>query len=135
MIYFVQAGLSKGPIKIGYVESLSMMSQRLTALQVGNSEVLSLVTTLPGGMDRERELHAQFAEGRLRGEWFRWDTPGLQEVIQQGADDEALVLMEGLRYCTWCKRRLVHPPRTRVCGEECEREKKRDQSRRWKAAR
>lgn len=133
MIYFVQAG-QRGPVKIGYVESPNMMDQRLRFLQTGNPEPLYVVTSLPGDLVRERELHAQFAEGRIRGEWFRWETPGLQDLIAEGVEAEALQLVAGLRYCTWCKEQLIRPPRTRVCGEECERAKKRAAASAWKAA-
>ncbi len=134
MIYFVQAG-QRGPVKIGYVEHPSGMDRRLDSLQIGNCEQLYLVTSLPGGLDREREFHRRFAEGRLRGEWFRWDTPGLQELMYDAVQAEALQLTgTQLRYCSWCKTNLVHPPRTRLCSDECERAKKRATARAWKEA-
>jgi hypothetical protein len=134
VIYFVQAGAARGPIKIGYVEASNMMDQRLRVLRTGNAEPLYLIATLPGDLDREREFHKRFGEGRIRGEWFRWDTPGLQELIDEAMEAETLQLVEGLCYCTWCKVSLVFPPRTRVCGEDCERAKKRAAARAWKAA-
>jgi hypothetical protein len=135
VIYFIQAGEQRGPIKIGHTEGPHMLRSRLNVLQIGNPEVLHLVTTLPGGLERERVLHERFAAGHMRGEWFRWDTPGLQEFIYEAVQAEAEQLVAGLRYCAWCHETLVRPPRTKLCSDACEREKKRATSRTWKEAR
>jgi len=49
--------------------------KRLRALQTGSSSVLELVHTISVDVDRvrllERELHREFANLRVRGEWFR----------------------------------------------------------------
>lgn len=92
MIYFVHAGESEGPIKIGYVRSSDMMPRRLRFLQVGNAEPLHLLALMPGDRDHERRLHRQFVEGRLCGEWFRWDTPGLRGLVSEALEAEAAVL-------------------------------------------
>jgi hypothetical protein len=134
MIYFVQAG-ERGPIKIGFVQHPTYMDQRLGLLQTGNPEKLYVLTSLPGGLDRESELHARFAKGRMSGEWFRPDTPGLPELIYEAIQAETEQIVSGYHYCTWCKTNLVRPPRTRLCSDECERAKKRATAKAWKAAR
>jgi len=49
--------------------------KRLRALQTGSAEVLQLVHTIAVDVDSvrllERTLHKEFANLRVRGEWFR----------------------------------------------------------------
>jgi hypothetical protein len=136
MIYFVQSGDSNGPIKIGYVDNETFLPQRLGLLQTGNPEILYAVATMPGDLGIERALHERFVAGRIRGEWFRPDTPGLQEFIYDAVQTEALMACDHrVRFCAWCKTGIVKPPRTKLCSGECERAKKQATSRAWKAAR
>ena len=80
MIYFIQMG-DDGPIKIGRADSAP---RRIAGLQVGNPVELKLVGVLP----EELELHCEFADLALRGEWF---SPGerLLEFIERYALKEA----------------------------------------------
>lgn len=78
MIYFMQVGVTLGPVKIGYAED---PEQRRRTLQTAHAERVHIIAMVPGDRARERRLHARFAEGRLNGEWFRWDTPGLQDFL------------------------------------------------------
>lgn len=66
MIYFIQMN-DDGPIKIGVANDLSA---RLSNLQCGNPYPLKLLGCLTGGYKKEKELHEQFKEHRMRGEWF-----------------------------------------------------------------
>jgi hypothetical protein len=93
VIYFVRAG-DQGPVKIGHVEDPATMEHRLSALQTGNPVELYIAAEMPGDPDEERMLHRHFAEGRMRGEWFRADTPGLRELISDAVQREALRLWE-----------------------------------------
>ncbi len=77
-LYFIQAGES-GPIKIGLAGD---PQHRLRGLQTAHYESLRLLAERPGGPELEADLHARFAAGRLSGEWFRPDTPGLAEAIK-----------------------------------------------------
>jgi hypothetical protein len=47
-----------------------------------------LLATEPGGFERERELHAQFAHLRHTGEWFT-EAPELAEYIDALAKEQA----------------------------------------------
>lgn len=78
-LYFIQAG-EDGPIKIGITRNPEV---RLANLQVSHFETLHVRAICAGGSELETELHAHFASGRLRGEWFKADTPGLAELIEQ----------------------------------------------------
>lgn len=77
-VYFIQVAQPNGPIKIGIAADVR---KRLEGLQTGNPERLVLLAELAGGVAEEIELHARFDSGRIRGEWFRADTPGLAELI------------------------------------------------------
>ena len=68
VVYFIQAGSSRGYIKIGVADC---PERRLADLQTGNAHRLSLVAIVDGGESMERELHAKFKEDHIRGEWFR----------------------------------------------------------------
>lgn len=80
MIYFIRADHG-GPVKIGYVADEFGLDGRLSSLQVANADELYVHAVMPGDTAKERELHRRFAEGRIRGEWFRADTPGLRDLI------------------------------------------------------
>jgi hypothetical protein len=64
-IYFVVGGPF---VKIGFSTSVRF---RITSLQVGNPYRLSLLNSIPGDVDLERELHRRFSSYRAQGEWFR----------------------------------------------------------------
>jgi hypothetical protein len=81
-LYFIQT--ESGPVKIGVAAS---PAKRLQNLQTGHHERLALVCTIPNGYRLEGVLHERFAEGRIRGEWFRADTPGLAELIGELIND------------------------------------------------
>lgn len=66
-IYFVR---TRKAIKIGFATNLK---QRLTQLQVGNSNPLKVMLTVPGTKEDEALLHHLLREHRIRGEWFRPD--------------------------------------------------------------
>lgn len=63
--YFIQSG-ADGAIKIG---KTTQMSLRMSQIQNGSAEVLSLIGWIHG--DMEQDLHQHFAHLRIRGEWFR----------------------------------------------------------------
>ena len=66
MIYFIEAK-EVGRVKIGWTNNLK---GRLEALQTASPCRLEITLLLSGDMKRERELHEQFKEHRLHGEWF-----------------------------------------------------------------
>lgn len=65
MIYFIRADSA---IKIGYSVNPEM---RLGELQVGAQHDLELLGVMHGEREDEGKLHKQFANLRIRGEWFR----------------------------------------------------------------
>jgi hypothetical protein len=68
-VYFVQAE-SGGPVKIGVSTDRALLG-RLAQLQGGNPELLVIRRFVDGGYRVEADLHARFADYRIRrSEWF-----------------------------------------------------------------
>lgn len=130
-VYFVQAGGIAGPVKIGIAAD---PESRLVDMQIGNHEALVLLAAVPGSAPREKDLHRRFAAGRVRGEWFAWDTPGLAQEIAHAIDEE-IAFEYADRLCAHCRVRAVEPPRTKVCSEACYQARKRAVTTDWKASR
>lgn len=80
MIYFIQSGDS-GPIKIGYTNGDA--ESRLRGLQTGNPEKLNLIMTMPGSINMEKKLHADFEKDRLNGEWFQASGKLIEFITKQ----------------------------------------------------
>lgn len=64
-VYFI--GGESGPVKIGTSQN---PRARLRAVQCHHPYPLSILATVPGGVEVERGLHKRFADHRLNGEWF-----------------------------------------------------------------
>ena len=68
-IYFIEMEGSEA-IKIGRTDA-NDVTQRMRQLQTGQPAKLRLIGTIEGGAEVERNLHEQFADLRINGEWFR----------------------------------------------------------------
>lgn len=75
-VYCVQRG-ETGSIKIGFTTT---PFRRIPALDTASDVELRVLAFVPGGRALERALHRQFAEDRLRREWFK-PSPRLLERI------------------------------------------------------
>ena len=70
-VYFIRAEHG-GPVKIGISNKIAY---RLAALQTANPYRLRVIGVIPhGGEACERLLHRDFAQCRLHGEWFEWNS-------------------------------------------------------------
>jgi hypothetical protein len=78
--YFIQAE-DGGPIKIG--STRWRPEARLAALQTSQSKNLKVIAVFDG-IYREKEFHRQFADWRVRGEWYDENAPGLRELVEAG---------------------------------------------------
>lgn len=67
-VYFVQGGPF---VKIG--KTSGSPEGRLAELQTGCPYELKLLAYVPGGIKRERQLHREFRELHVRGEWFKFE--------------------------------------------------------------
>lgn len=66
MIYFIRDTLT-GLVKIGTAEN---PWRRLAKIQSDSPGQLEMLAIEDGGVERETELHREFASARRRGEWF-----------------------------------------------------------------
>lgn len=74
-IYFV--GWERGPIKIGIA---STPHRRIKDIQTGCPHKLRIWAMVPGTQNDEAKLHKQFANDKLKGEWFKRSTGLLAEI-------------------------------------------------------
>jgi hypothetical protein len=81
MIYFIQA-TSDNRIKIGMSDNPTI---RLRQLQTGSSsqKPYTILTVLPGGRRREKELHKKFKEYHSHREWFNPASEILEFIAQE----------------------------------------------------
>lgn len=83
MIYFLNS-ISENKIKIGH--SIDPC-KRIAHLETSHPSPLNLLLVIPGGIKREMEIQKNFADLRVRGEWFE-STPGLLEFIEKSKSGE-----------------------------------------------
>lgn len=74
-VYFLQR--QDGLIKIGYSQDAKVRASQLHG-PIGQR--LRLLATMPGGCEKEAELHKRFARHRVRGEWFN-PSPEITDFI------------------------------------------------------
>ena len=70
-VYFVQAELPDGPVKIGYTGR--RVRERMAEGQTFAPQELTLLAETYGTREDEASLHRIFAPLHLRGEWFRYE--------------------------------------------------------------
>ena len=68
MIYLIYCSKTK-TCKIGYSYN---PDNRLKELQTGNPYHLELITTVPGDISIEKDIHSKFNHLKLKGEWFNY---------------------------------------------------------------
>lgn len=86
-VYVVQAG-DDGPCKIGFASSLEA---RLVELQVGNHEQLHVRATFRATREFERSMHHEYADRRLRGEWFALTASEIERLASGFASRERVM--------------------------------------------
>lgn len=75
-VYFITDGEA---IKIGKANN---PKSRLSGLQTSHHKPLAIISTMPGGLELEREIHVIFDGFRLRGEWFK-DCVEIRDFIER----------------------------------------------------
>lgn len=66
-VYFL-LGRKTNLLKIGFATDVE---DRISTIRAMSPDVLDLVKTIPGTFQIEKELHKNFAEYRVHGEWFK----------------------------------------------------------------
>lgn len=87
-VYFIQEHVSLA-IKIGLSER---PNDRLSSLQTAHAQTLVLLGAVRGDIRLEERLHQQFANYRLKGEWFSKDI---------AADVQAILAADGVPESEW----------------------------------
>lgn len=87
VVYFITAGPC---IKIGISTNLR---SRFASLQTSSMDELRLLGTVPGGIEREREIHRSLEKYRRRGEWFL-DCLEVREAIIKLCGRDVFVAIE-----------------------------------------
>jgi Meiotically Up-regulated Gene 113 (MUG113) protein len=82
-LYAIQAGVD-GPVKIGLTQKSP--AKRVRTLQQANAETLRGLAAWRAFPFEEKQLHDEFADARLRGEWFRPVPEPLTLVLALGGD-------------------------------------------------
>lgn len=101
-VYFIQqydleevsSGFAAGPVKIGVANDPYV---RLRELQCGNPNGLCIVEAILGDSSLEHDLHIQFDDQRVRGEWFGPFFQGFENVILAMAAEAARRQLESLK--------------------------------------
>lgn len=75
LVYFIS--MAGGVVKIGTTTNLTA---RIKKLQTGNPAHLRVLAVIDGGADVEAAYHHQFADARLKGEWFKRTDAVKQEI-------------------------------------------------------
>jgi hypothetical protein len=85
-VYFI-LDLARPEVKIGHTINLEERCRHLSRQHPDRD--LRLIGYFRGGVDHEQALHQRFASGALGHEWFRWDTPGLEDFASDASTFEA----------------------------------------------
>jgi hypothetical protein len=78
-VYFITTAEAER-VKIGYTKNNPQA--RLRDLQVGSPVKLCIIATQRGSCSLERELHGEFDQYRLHGEWFELASPIAQRIAE-----------------------------------------------------
>jgi len=87
VVYFVQAGITGRPIKIGYAQQ---MASRMVSLQLSSPEPLEVLLTVAGDRGLEKTLHHKFAHLRIHQEWFLAKAELLETILEMGRTHSAV---------------------------------------------
>lgn len=97
---FIKIGYSKNPF--GRVGSITRLGQR--PADIPEKARAELIGWVPGDRWREGEFHAQFADCRVAGEWFRFDRQRAIDLIWAdpcGYDFRGMTLHVGMASLEW----------------------------------
>lgn len=82
IVYFIHA-VGTDRVKIGYTTDFA---SRFARLSTSSPYPLKLMAVFPGTRWHESEMHRQFSESRVHGEWFLFEQEGLDELPRSFGD-------------------------------------------------
>jgi hypothetical protein len=91
VVYYIRR-TSDGLIKIG---TTVYMRGRMKAIAKEHATVIEILVTHIGAADREHEMHRQFADLRVTGEWFRPEPALLDFIAETRRRPENAEVVEG----------------------------------------
>lgn len=116
-VYMIRAG-ENGPVKIGRSADRNLRD-RMHVIQSGNHVRLSVIRVFEGGAGVERALHSLFSDGRMHGEWFKFDPAMLGDVgfcnweaaeeLLKGWNDIPSHAEKGAAISKWMRRSWLDP--------------------------
>lgn len=106
-VYFVQ-GESGGPIKIGFTTNFD---KRITMLQNGYPEKLTLLACTLGTEETEEAIHVELQKHRLRGEWFNPHDDVLAKIASIGGGHEVKLKGTTKKTCAVLKLKEIEAQR------------------------
>lgn len=118
-VYFITAR-DVDLVKIGYADN---PLRRLRELRTSSPIPLALEGAIPGGREKERELHELYAKLRMRGEWFAI-TSALEEEIAEASLPSKFtwacvrVWLRKLREADTAEQAMRHPVPPEVAARE-----------------
>lgn len=80
MLYIIQ-NTETFSVKIGYSDTKEGCYKRLRSHQVGNESKLKIVRIWEGTESDESDIHHRLWQSHKKGEWFNWDKPVIEFVI------------------------------------------------------
>lgn len=95
MIYFIYDS-NNNAVKIGKTNKDSLYV-RLSMIQVGNPNELTILGVMDGDLDKEQELHQEFKKYYIRGEWFTYSDE-IKEYVSTNTKEP--VVVEGNKWST-----------------------------------
>jgi hypothetical protein len=110
-----------GFVKIGV--SLNPAFRERT-LQSEEPEVLLIAVLESGPPGMERTLHREYADLRLRGEWFALQPEDVQSILRRGfepipgREDFYWAYSDAMTYDAWMKAKLINEYRRRVSDRD-----------------
>lgn len=91
-VYFAKN--ERGAIKIGTARDVN---RRLSEIRVFSDVPVEIIGVMRGGLQKERDLHSQFASSKIAGEWFSY-TKEISDYIQRNAKPH-FPKQHGLKAC------------------------------------
>jgi hypothetical protein len=86
LVYLIRSGDTRY-YKIGRTKNLT---KRLSSLQTGNPDLLTIIATCRGSRDLETFFHSKYSSMRVRREWFQLDDQTINSLLEEFSSKNSL---------------------------------------------